>query len=436
MAMPSETNLGDIALGEEMHGWVRDLFPICRSITGSGVRKTLDYLTTILPDMRIRAVPSGTTAFDWTVPDEWNISKAFIEDIEGNVLVDFRRNNLHVMGYSTPIDAWMTLDELQPHLHSIPDRLDTIPYVTSYYSRNWGFCLTQRQRDALPREGKLHVVIDSTLQPGQLNYGELILPGQEDREIFFSTYVCHPSMANNELSGPVVCTALARWVRGLTQRRYTYRFIFIPETIGSIVYLSMHHEELKRNVIAGFNLTCVGDDRAYSFLPSREGDTLADRVALQALKTSGVDYKKYSFLTRGSDERQYCWPGINLPIVSIMRSKYGTFPEYHTSDDDLSLVTPNGLAGALALHMECVKIVEADRIYVNKGMCEPNLGRRGLYPLISSLEGKTFSRSLLDFLIYCDGNRSLLEIAEILEKSLDEILLIAETLRAHGLVEE
>jgi aminopeptidase-like protein len=327
----------------------------------------------------------------------------------------------------------MSLDELSPHLHFLPNRPNSIPYVTSYYVRNWGFCITQNQREKL-KAGNYHVVIDSEIKPGILNYAELILPGIEEKEIFISTYICHPSMANNELSGPILATALAKWIQSIPNRRYTYRIIFIPETIGSIMYLATHHEILKANVIAGFNLTCVGDDRAYSFLPSRHGDTLADQAALYALESKCIRYTKYDFLTRGSDERQYCWPGIDLPVVSVMRSKYGTYPEYHTSDDNLDLITPSGLFGALSVHRDALLILEMNAIYECTILCEPNLGKRGLYPLISTLENKQRSRNLIDFMAYCDGNHDLISIARKINKPLAEITTILKNLTDSGLI--
>jgi aminopeptidase-like protein len=422
-------------LGNEMYSWATDLFPICRSITGPGVRKTLGYIKNILPELKIKEVRSGTKVFDWVIPNEWFIQNAYIKDKSGNTIIDFKDNNLHVMGYSAPITGWFSLEELDKNLHSLPNQPNAIPYITSYYKENWGFCITHNQRKNL-KAGKYEVVIDSELRPGVLNYGELILPGEEKDEIFISTYVCHPSMANNELSGPVVATALARWINNQIDRRYTYRFIFIPETIGAINYLSSHHKELKKNVITGFNLTCVGDDRKYSFMPSINGNTLADKLALYVFKSNEISFDHYNFLDRGSDERQYCWPGIDLPIVSIMRSKYGTYPEYHTSDDNLSLISPGGLLGSLELHMECIKVLEINYIYESTSICEPNLGRRGLRPVTSTLLKKEFSINLVDFLIYCDGSKSVLDICIIINKPIDYVKSIIDILIENRLIKK
>ncbi len=263
------------SLGQEMLNFAKSLFPICRSITGEGVRKTLKQIKDIIPEMEINEVPSGTQVFDWTVPKEWNINDAYIIDPNGDKIVDFKNNNLHVVGYSVSVDQEISLEELQNHLYSLPDQTNAIPYITSYYQERWGFCLTEDQRKQL-ENGIYKVKIDSTLKEGSLTYGEVILPGETKQEIFISTYICHPSMANNELSGPVVTTFLLKWLKTLGKRKYTYRVIFIPETIGSITYLSKHLDEMKRNIFAGFNVTCIGDDRAYSFLPSRNENTISD----------------------------------------------------------------------------------------------------------------------------------------------------------------
>ena len=420
-------------IGIEMHAWARDLFPICRSLTGNGVRGTLAYIGGIVPSLAVHEVPSGTEAFDWTVPNEWNIRGAYIEDEHGNRIVDFARNNLHVVGYSTPVDEWMPLDELQPHLHSLPDQPGAIPYVTSYYVRRWGFCLPHAQRETLA-DGNYHVVIDSTLEPGSLTYGEVLIPGREEKEIFISTYICHPSMANNELSGPVVTTALARWIGSLPDRRFSYRIVFIPETIGAIVYISRHLEELQRRVIAGYVVTCVGDDRAYSLLHSRSGDTLADRAARLVLRRHAPDLVEYSYLDRGSDERQYCSPGVDLPVASIMRTRYNSYPEYHTSLDDLTLVTPSGLEGGFDALRRTIELIERNHVYQVTTPCEPQLGKRGLYPTLSTRGAGFLVRSMTNMLAYADGTRDLVDLAGHIGVSADEAVETAQKLAAAGLL--
>ena len=422
-------------IGIEMHGWARDLFPVCRSLTGDGVRETLAYIGRLVPELTVHEVPSGTQAFDWTVPDEWNIRGAWIEDESGRRIVDFANSNLHVVGYSTPVDEWMSLAELQPHLHSLPEQPDAIPYVTSYYARRWGFCLAHSVRERLA-EGNYHVVIDSTLEPGSLTYGEVLLKGSEEKEILLSTYVCHPSMANNELSGPVVTTALARWLASLPERRYSYRIVFIPETIGSIVYISRHLQELKRRTVAGYVITCIGDDRAYSFLRSRDGNTLADRAAKLVMDRHAPDHVEYSWLDRGSDERQYCSPGVDLPVASIMRTRYQSYPEYHTSLDDLELVTPSGLEGGFTAVRKVIELLEGNRVYRAVHPCEPQLGRRGLYPTLSTRGAGNTVRAMTNLLGYADGTRDLVDIAAVTGIGPDEALETAQRLLNAGLILE
>lgn len=359
------------------------LFPINRSITGQGVEESLEIIKTLLPALRILKIPSGTQCFDWVVPEEWHARNAFLEDDSGERIFDFKENNLHLVGYSTPIDTILPLEELQEHLYSLEELPDAIPYVTSYYKKRWGFCLSDRQRKAL-KPGNYHAVIDSSFKKGSLTYGELIIPGDKEQEVLLSTYICHPSLANDNLSGPVVLTFLAEWLSSLPSRKYTYRIVYTPETIGAISYLHKNLEQLKKRVIAGFIFTCLGDERTWSYLPSRNGNTLSDRVAKYVLNKFVPTYTTYSFLDRGSDERQYCSPGVDLPIASIMRSKYGTYPEYHTSLDNLGFVTDEGLNQSLELYKNVIGIIEKNATYKTTCLCEPQLGKRGLYPTIST----------------------------------------------------
>jgi aminopeptidase-like protein len=420
--------------GREMYGWAKTLFPKHRSLAGPGIRDTLTFLKSLMPGLTIHAVPSGTKAFDWTVPDEWTINEAYVSDGSGRRVADFGRNFLHVVGYSEPVDRTMTLEELQPHLHSLPEQPDAIPFVTSYYKRTWGFCLAHRERQAL-KPGSYRVVIDSEVKPGVMNFGELILPGSGSREVLLSTYICHPGMANNELSGPVMAAALARWLSAKTDRRHRYRILFMPETIGAIHYLSRHLEQLRQSVIAGFVLTCCGDEAPYTFMPSRLGGTLADRVARQVLHHSGRPHQTASFLDRGSDERQYCNPGVDLPVVSIMRSMYGRYPEYHTSKDDLSFISPNGLQSTFEILTRCLQTLEANHVYRTTVLCEPQLGPRGLYPTLSNAETAATVRDILNVIAYADGSNDLVAIAE--KTALDPLKChrMAETLVAAGVME-
>jgi aminopeptidase-like protein len=417
--------------GRRMHALAAELFPICRSLTGDGVRQTLRILQEHVP-LQIHEVPSGTRVFDWIVPLEWNIRDAYVLDPRGEKIIDFRRSNLHVLGYSAPIDTTVPLAELQQHLYSLENLPDAIPYITSYYQERWGFCLTHRQRQALT-EGDYRVVIDTELKPGHLTYGELRLPGEVEQEVFLSTNICHPSLANNELSGPLVTTWLAKWLLS-EPRRYSYRIVFIPETIGSLTYMSRQLAELKRNVVAGFNVVCVGDDRAYSYLPSRQGGSLADRAALAVLRDEHPGFARYSFLERGSDERQYCSPGADLPVASVMRTMFRMYPEYHTSLDDLTVVTPAGLQGGFEVLRACLELIERNRYYVTTTVGEPQLGRRGLFPTLGTRDWNRRLRATIDLLAYADGTRDLIDISETIGVPVRELYRLVDELVAAGLL--
>ncbi len=422
-------------LGNEMHDLCRKLFPICRSITGDGFRKSLNIIKEDLGLENLKAfeVPTGTKCFDWEIPKEWNIQDAYIIAPDGSKICDFKVSNLHVLNYSIPIDKEVSLEALQKHLYSLPDQPTAIPYITSYYKERWGFCISQKQRNQLI-DGQYRVYIDSELKEGSLTYGELIIPGETEEEIFISTYLCHPSMANNELSGPVVTGSIAKWLLSLASRKYTYRIIIIPETIGSITYLSRNYKEMKANIIAGFNVSCIGDDRAYSYLPSKEGNTLADSVATHVLKHSHPDYVEYSFLDRQSDERQYCSSGIDLPVCSVMRTKYGRYPEYHTSLDNLELITPSGLFGGYKVLKQAIECLEANETLQSTVLCEPQLGKRGLYPTISTKDSSAIVKNMMNFLVYCDGTLTNLEIAEKINVPLWELEEIITNLKQANLL--
>ena len=423
-------------IGKEIHDFAKKLWPINRSITGDGVRETLSLISHQIKNLEIKSVPSNTSVFDWTVPREWRVKEAYIIDPKGKKICDFKLNNLHLVGYSIPYKGKMSLQELKKNLYTLPGQPDAIPYITSYYNEHWGFCLSQNQFESL-ENGIYEVVIDSELFDGVLNYGEVSIKGNSDKEIFLSTYICHPSMANNELSGPSVTTFLVKWLQEIKDLEFSYRIIFIPETIGSITYLSLHHEKMKQNIFAGFNVSCVGDDREYSYLPSRNGNTISDLVAKHVLKWIEPNFKSYSWLDRGSDERQYCAPGIDLPIASMMRTKYGTFPEYHTSLDNLkNVVTPKGLDGGYWLFRKAIEALEKNKKYEVCVLGEPQMGKRGLYPNLSTKDSDKDVMIMMDILSMCDGKLSLIQIAEILNLPVWELYDPIKTLESHDLIQE
>ena len=415
-----------------MYDFAKKLFPINRSITGDGVRKTLKLIKKELPDLKIKKIQSGKKVFDWVVPEEWNVEEAYILCPDGKKIVDFKKNNLHLVGYSEPVNKEIELSELQNHLHSLPQQPEAIPYVTSYYKKNWGFCLKDNQRKKL-KKGIYKVCIKSSFTKGYLNYGEILWKGKEKKEIFFSTYICHPSMGNNEVSGPVLATTIGKYINNIKIKNYSYRMIFIPETIGSIVYLSKNITKMKKNIKAGFNLTCVGDNLEYSYIPSRNGNTLADNILKHVLKFSNIKFKKYTFLDRGSDERQYCAPGVDLPVAVFCRSKFGDYDEYHTSMDNLNFISSDGFQGSFNVIKKVVDSLEINKKVKSKFLCEPQLGKRGLYPEISKKDiyDEIFLQS--NIIAYADG-RSLLDIAEVLDVPIWELQKISSKLEENRIL--
>ncbi|MBF0247644.1 MAG: DUF4910 domain-containing protein [Alphaproteobacteria bacterium] len=419
-------------LGEEMYGWAVDLFPLNRSITGPGLRETLRYLQRIVPELMLHEVPSGTRVFDWTVPDEWRVNHARLIGPDGEVVVDFADNNLHLWGYSVPTQCRVSLDELQPHLHSLDYNSDAVPYRTSYFAPKWGFCLSHDHRLSL-KPGEYTVDIDTVLEPGSMTYGELILPGDSEQEILLSSYCCHPSMANNELSGPIVTVALARWLQSLDRRRYTYRIVLAPETIGSLAYLSRNLDAMKRNTVGGYVLSCIGDDRSYSYLPTRWGNTPVDRVARHILDTTVGTYNVRPFRNRGSDERQYNSPGVNIPVAVLSRSIFGMYPEYHTSKDNLDLISPAGLQGGYDLVRNVVLAWENNAMYRRDMPGEPFLSKYGLYEEVSYLRNDMFF-FIRDVAAFADGEHDLIALAEMNNLSIVECIDVIDKMLACKLI--
>jgi aminopeptidase-like protein len=410
------------------------MYPICRSITGQGVRETLKLLQRHIP-LTVREVPSGTEVFDWAVPNEWNIREAWIRNGRGEKVVDFQQHNLHVVSYSVPVRQKLPVAELKTHLFTLPDQPDLIPYRTTYYKETWGFCL--RHRDLLKLEdGEYEVCIDSTLAPGTLTLGECFLPGELRDEVLISCHVCHPSLANDNLSGIALAVALAQHLQA-APRRLSYRFLFIPGTIGSITWLALNEEKLP-NIQHGLVLTCVGDSGAVTYKKSRRGDALIDRAAQHVLKVSGAPHKVLDFYPYGYDERQYCSPGFNLPVGVFMRSQHGAFPEYHTSADNLEFIRPECLADSFRKVWQICQVLEKNRTYVNQNpKGEPRLGKRGLYRAVGGEKGSGFDElALLWVLNFSDGQHDLLSIAERSGMDFTAISQAADALRQCGLLKE
>jgi aminopeptidase-like protein len=420
------------ASGQWMHDLAADLFPLPRSITGDGVRATLARLGQEIP-LEVHEVPTGTPVLDWTVPDEWNVREAWIAAPDGTRVVDYADSNLHLVGYSVPLRTRLPLAELRSHLHTLPDQPGLIPYRTAYYADTWGFCLPHAQLEQLP-DGDYEVCIDATREPGSLSYGECVLPGEIDDEVLISCHVCHPSLANDNLSGLVVATALARELAA-APRRHTFRFLFAPGTIGAITWLGLNRAGAER-IAHGLVLTCLGDSGRSTYKRSRRGDAAIDRAVAHVLAGSGDDHEIRDFIPWGYDERQYCSPGFDLPVGCLMRTPHGEYPEYHTSADDLDLLRPDSLADSLAKLRRIAAVIEGDRTLVNLSPHgEPQLGRRGLYDTIGgATDPHAAQLALLWVLNGSDGTRTLLEIADRAGMPFEAIEHAAQALLEHGLV--
>ena len=415
------------------------LFKINRSITGRGLRKTLHTIKKEFPELKIYKIPSGTNVYDWKIPPEWNVSSAYVEDKFKKKIINFKNNNLHLVGYSQKINKTVNKKQFFDHLFSLPKQSKAIPYITSYYVKNWGFCIEDEKKKKFNKKynehDKFKIFINSNHNPnGYLNYGELILKGNSKQEILVSTYICHPSMANNELSGPIVSMSLINHFKKIKKREKTIRFIFIPETIGSIAYLSKNLKKFKDNVIGGYNLTCIGDERNHSCIFSKYENSPSDIALKESYKKLKIRYKKYSFLKRGSDERQFNSPGVDLGITSISRSIYSEFPEYHTSLDDFNLVTVKGLSGGFKVALECIKNLQKKIIPKNLIVCEPQMGKRNLYYDFKTKKSG-FPRDFMNFLQYADGKNDLIEISKKIKKQIQYTRKIYIILKKQKLVE-
>lgn len=421
-------------IGREMHAFIEQMYPICRSITGAGFRETLSLISRHIK-LDIHEVPTGTPVFDWTVPKEWNIRDAYVKNSAGERVIDFRKSNLHVVSYSVSIRATLSLAELKEHLYTLPDHPDWIPYRTSYYKETWGFCLSHNEMLKL-KEDHYEVCIDSSLEPGHLTYGEYYLPGEEKEEILISCHTCHPSLCNDNLSSVAMITFMAKHLSE-RPRRYSYRVLFIPGTIGSITWLCLNEEKVPK-IKHGLVAACVGDPGKSTYKKSRQGNAEIDQVVVHVLQHSGSEYEIMEFSPYGYDERQYGSPGFNLPIGCLMRTPYGRYPEYHTSADDLTFVRPECLADSFEKYLAVLNVMENNRTYINLNpKCEPQLGKRGLYRLIGGDRETGFDQmSLLWVLNLSDGNHSLLDIAKRSGYEFTKIRKAAEALIENGLLNE
>ncbi|MGI9550342.1 MAG: DUF4910 domain-containing protein [Aurantibacter sp.] len=419
-------------IGKKIYDLSADLFPICRSITGEGVRQTLGILREHI-SLEIHEVPSGTEVFDWKVPEEWNIKEAWIKDEKGNTIVDFKHHNLHILNYSIPIHEKISLDGLKKHLYTLPDQPSLIPYRTSYYEENWGFCLAHEQYQTL-KEGTYEVFINASLEPGYLTYGEYFIPGKTKEEMLFSAHICHPSLANDNLSGICLLVYLAKYLRE-RENRYSYRFLFAPGTIGSITWLAINEAKTK-HIKHGIVASLLGDGGAFTYKKSRRETAEIDQVAAYVLKNSELPYQLKDYIPYGYDERQFCSPGFNLPIGNLSRSQFGSFPEYHTSADNMSFIQPEYLDESYEVYRQIVKVLEANYRPLNLNpKCEPQLGKRGLYKALGGQnDQQSMQMAMLWVLNYSDGSRSLLEIAEKSAIPFEIVSKVGKILEDHQLL--
>jgi aminopeptidase-like protein len=420
-------------IGQEIYQLITQMYPICRSITGNGVRETLGLIQQHIP-LLVHEVPSGTQVFDWTVPKEWNIRDAYIKNSEGERIIDFKKSNLHVVNYSVPVHQKISLSELKNHLFTLPDYPDWVPYRTSYYRETWGFCLSHNQYLAL-RDEEYEVCIDSSLEPGYLSYGEYYIPGNTSDEVLISCHVCHPSLANDNLSGIAIATFLAKHLSQISLN-YSYRFLFIPGTIGSITWLCLNEAQV-HNIKHGLVLTCLGDPGKINYKKSRRGDAEIDRILVHIMQNGKEKYEIIDFFPYGYDERQYCSPGFNLAVGCLMRSPHGTFPEYHTSADNLSFVQIPDLVDSFSKCLSAMEILEDNKTYLNQNpKCEPRLGKRGLYRAVGGqAEEQLNELAILWVLNLSDGNHSLLDIADKSGLPFTVIKQSADALFKHDLLQ-
>ena len=421
-----------------MESYFDRLWPITRSLTGNGNRKSLQILSELI-DLEITEVPSGSKCFDWEIPPEWNIQEAWIKNSKGEKIIDFSNNNLHILGYSEPFHGKLEFQDLKPHLYSLPEQPELIPYLTSYYKRRWGFCLSENQLREMDKNEIYEVFIDSSFnENGSMTIGESVIEGEDKKEILFSTYLCHPSMASNELSGPLVSAFIYQKLKEQKDLRYTYRFLFVPETIGSIYMLSVKGDFWKENLVAGFVVTCIGDDGKFTYKKSRRGNSLPDEASIAILSQTEEDFNIIDFFPNGSDERQYCSPGFNLPVGSLMRTMYGRYPEYHTSADNKDFISFEAMENAVYKYLEIIEVLERNEKYINTiPYGEPQLGKRGLYPTLgSNKKTEEAVKTMMWILNLSDGTNDLLTISKRSEIPVKELIPTIDKLLANGILKK